>query len=330
MKKLIYIWAIIILLAPLATYAQFSCTGDTVLTTTPWKNNATPAPHLQSYCTSGNRTLQGYNDSNFNEFFCDSMNLPPLIDTNQPVAVHINTGVVQVTGAADVTTDSIVIGEMNAGGTAFSGPTAINSNLTAASANTTISMNLSAPIINNIANGDNVIDVVVQDDTEIISMRMQYCQLTPKAEISLGAGCPCKDGNLVSEKYGSIEGCQFCADDPILVSTAGTKNADSYFIGLTEFDLNQWQVTATIFPGTWICTNCAIPPYLLISDYLNGNSLVPGKVYKFRFAVGPQWDVDDVFFKIVPCAKKGIRLQKIPAKQTGPFIRKSNKPALIR
>lgn len=271
--------------------------------TTAWKNTLTLSTNMQNNCPPNRKN---YNDPTTNTHFCDSIALPPNVDVSQGIMLQINTGWVEdyPNSTSDVDSDNISAGKLNNSAYSFQTPAVSNSNLTGASANSIINLNLTPQILANVTGSDNMIDFRVQDDTEIVQARLQYCTLPPaKAEVELATSCGCEEVE-VDSKYGVQIVCEFCQNSPIVISTQGTVNADRYFVELSEVDMMNWQDVGTPFTSGWQCAppqTCNIPPFFLASDFLNGNQFQPGKIYKFKFAVGPNWDSDQIFFKIADC-----------------------------
>jgi len=280
---------------------EFTCRGKTVVKTLPIQTRKNESGRLLQYCSS--RLQKTYNVTPVyeNRFFCDSVTLPNDIDLNQHAHLDVLAGAVGVTGDRyDVTSDTITVGKINTSQTTFMQPNISDSNLTAATAFSTVSFNVSPSILSLVNSIDNKLDVVVQDDTEVQSLKFKYCSnLESKANIEISKKCDC-DERAVTSKYGGFKICHYCQNNPIVISTAGTENYDSYKIKLVEFDTDAWSTTQVIYEN-WECTssnNCQIPPFLLVSDYLNGTTLTLGKTYMLSVSVGPAWSSSNVFFKM--------------------------------
>jgi len=111
----------------------------------------------------------------------------------------------------------------------------------------------------------------------------------------------------LDSKYGPIEVAELCLVDDLLVDGSASCNEDRYFVELSEFDLMNWTDIDVLHSG-WVSGGQA-PNDIDITDFLpQGYQLRPNKVYKFRLAVGPQWDAVDIFFKVACCEREIIGL----------------------
>lgn len=109
--------------------------------------------------------------------------------------------------------------------------------------------------------------------------------------------------------YGPIDVYVLCLSDKLLVDGSASSCEDGYFVGLSEFDLMTWTDIGNPNPlfSDWISATGQAPNNIKIIDYLpQGYQLRPNKIYKFRLAVGPQWDATDIWFKIDCCSSGGV------------------------
>ncbi|WMN12237.1 T9SS type A sorting domain-containing protein [Marivirga salinae] len=109
----------------------------------------------------------------------------------------------------------------------------------------------------------------------------------------------------LNSMYGPIEVAELCLVDDLLVDGSASCSEDAYFVGLSEFDLMNWTDINVLHSG-WV-SNGQAPNDIDITDFLpQGYQLRPNKVYKFRLAVGPNWDAVDIFFKVACCQREII------------------------
>lgn len=115
----------------------------------------------------------------------------------------------------------------------------------------------------------------------------------------------------LNSKYGPQDVAELCLVDDLLVDASASCNADRYFVGLAEFDLMSWTDINVLHSG-WVSQGQA-PSNIDITDFLpQGYQLRPNKIYRFRLAVGPQWDAVDIFFTVTCCEREIIGVPSDP------------------
>ncbi|GAB5524840.1 MAG: hypothetical protein Roseis2KO_27120 [Roseivirga sp.] len=127
------------------------------------------------------------------------------------------------------------------------------------------------------------------------------CCPSPKAVASFVS-----PGQIVqmNSKYGPGDVAILCLSDDLLVDGSKSTCENSYFVGLSEFDLNSWTDVGNPSPlhSDWVSTTSGAPGNIRITDFLpQGYQLRPNIVYKFRLAVGTPWHSTDIFFMIDCC-----------------------------
>jgi hypothetical protein len=150
--------------------------------------------------------------------------------------------------------------------------------------------------------------------TDMSTIRKPYYQVFNCSECEIGsastASAEFRYPNQMLElnsMYGPIEVAEICLVDALLVDGSASCNEDRYFVGLSEFDLMNW-TDINVLHSDWVNSGQA-PNDIDITDFLpQGYQLRPDKVYKFRLAVGPQWDAVDIFFKVACCKREIIGL----------------------
>ncbi|WP_375579660.1 T9SS type A sorting domain-containing protein [Marivirga tractuosa] len=148
--------------------------------------------------------------------------------------------------------------------------------------------------------------------TNMHTIRKPYYQVFNCSECEIGssstAAAEFRYPNQMLElnsMYGPIEVAELCLVDDLLVDGTASCNEDRYFVGLSEFDLMNW-TDINVLHSAWVSYGQA-PNDIDITDFLpQGYQLRPNKVYKFRLAVGPDWDAVDIFFKVACCEREII------------------------
>jgi len=111
--------------------------------------------------------------------------------------------------------------------------------------------------------------------------------------------------NEYDSYYGPIKVTELCLIDDLLVDGSASTCEDRYFVGLSEFNLSTWTDT-NVLHSAWVSPLTQAPNNINIVDFLpQGYHLKPGKIYRFRLAVGNPWDSVDIFFE-VSCCKREI------------------------
>src|SRR5690554_394763 len=111
--------------------------------------------------------------------------------------------------------------------------------------------------------------------------------------------------NEYDSYYGPIKVTELCLIDDLLVDGSASTCEDRYFVGLSEFNLSTWTDT-NVLHSAWVAPLTQAPNNINIVDFLpQGYHLKPGKIYRFRLAVGNPWDSVDIFFE-VSCCKREI------------------------
>ncbi|MCO6173878.1 T9SS type A sorting domain-containing protein [Flavobacterium sp. NRK F10] len=114
----------------------------------------------------------------------------------------------------------------------------------------------------------------------------------------------------VSSLYGPLDVTELCLVDDLLVDGSASCNEDGYFVELSEFNPMAW--SEIVLYSDWVYPLTQAPNNINIVSFLpNGYHLRPGKIYKFKLAVGSPWDSVDIFFK-VNCCERDIILDPLP------------------
>jgi hypothetical protein len=112
--------------------------------------------------------------------------------------------------------------------------------------------------------------------------------------------CP-RGTEMVNSKYGDIEVTELCLLDQLLVDGSKSTCEDRYYVDIAEFDPVNWRDVNVLY-SNWVSTTNPAPNNIKITDFLpQGYQLRPGKIYRFRLAVGNPWHSKDIYFKIVCC-----------------------------
>jgi len=112
----------------------------------------------------------------------------------------------------------------------------------------------------------------------------------------------------VASLYGPIDVSVLCLSNDLLVDGSDSECEVSYFIELSEFNLNTW-VNSQVLHSGWVQPLAQAPSSIDITHFIpQGYQLRPGIVYKFRLAVGNPWDVTDIWFMIDCCSNDPVEL----------------------
>lgn len=283
------------------TQGDLNVVGPALETTV--KNTQTLSGNLSAYC-NGRPSTKSYNDNTVNSFFCDSIELPANIDINQGVLLNINTGRTQ----PGVGTDAASAGRMGASN-AYLAPAASTGNVTG---NTTVRLNLTPVIMSQVDQNpdgslNKVIDVIVQDDTEVLSTTIEYCAVPTPVVVLEFEGCHDKSIS-VDGPWGHHDVELFEQGDLVVFNTNGTQNEQGYHPILWELNKGAW--TSTGYTridewGGWECAACSVPQGLIANNYLpqgynSGQGFKKDTLYYFGLAVGPVWTSEGHYFYIAP------------------------------
>ena len=108
----------------------------------------------------------------------------------------------------------------------------------------------------------------------------------------------------VPSLYGPLDVTELCLVDDLFVDGSASCNEDSYFVELAEFNPTTW-TSVQVFHSNWVLPLTQAPNNINIVSFLpNGYHLRPGKIYRFRLAVGNPWNSVDIFFKVSCCERK--------------------------
>ncbi|WP_458627881.1 T9SS type A sorting domain-containing protein [Winogradskyella sp. PC D3.3] len=111
--------------------------------------------------------------------------------------------------------------------------------------------------------------------------------------------------NQYPSKYGPLDVTELCLVDNLLVDGSLSSCEDRYFVELSEFNPVSWSNTLVLH-SAWVTPLTQAPNNINIVDFLpSGYHLRPGKIYKFKLAVGLPWDSTEIFFE-VSCCKRDI------------------------
>jgi|SRR5690554_3607819 len=106
--------------------------------------------------------------------------------------------------------------------------------------------------------------------------------------------------------YGPIKITELCLIDDLLVDGSASGCETRYFVSLAEFNLATWTDTNLLHSG-WISPFTEAPNDINIVDFLpQGYHLRPGKIYRFKLAVGNPWDSVELFFEVTCCKREII------------------------
>ncbi|WP_165395954.1 T9SS type A sorting domain-containing protein [Flavobacterium sp. J27] len=131
--------------------------------------------------------------------------------------------------------------------------------------------------------------------TKTITVTISCCEPTAVAFVENIQGSKTHE-----TKYGPMEIPTVCLPN-VYVDGAFSQNENSYFVELAEFDLLSWS-DVTVFYSGWVPGGVTAPSHMDVNNLLGSSvSLVAGKVYRFRLAVGPTWHSTDVFFIPINC-----------------------------
>ncbi|WP_225036758.1 T9SS type A sorting domain-containing protein [Winogradskyella sp. SM1960] len=111
--------------------------------------------------------------------------------------------------------------------------------------------------------------------------------------------------NQYPSKYGPLDVTELCLVDNLLVDGSLSSCEDRYYVELTEFNPVSWTDTLVLH-SAWVTPITQAPNNINIVDFLPpGYHLRPGKIYKFKLAVGSPWDSTEIFFEVT-CCKRDI------------------------
>ena len=114
----------------------------------------------------------------------------------------------------------------------------------------------------------------------------------------------------VPSYYGTQDVTELCLVDDLLVDGSLSSCETGYFVGLAEFNLTTWTDINVLHSG-WVYPLTQAPNNINIVDFLpTGYHLRPGKIYRFRLAVGSPWHAVDIFFK-VSCCRRSIVIEEV-------------------
>jgi hypothetical protein len=115
--------------------------------------------------------------------------------------------------------------------------------------------------------------------------------------------------NQVPSKYGPLDVTELCLVDKLLVDGSLSSCETGYFVGLSEFNPATWTDTLLLH-SDWVTPLTQAPNNINIVSFLPlGYHLKPGKIYRFRLAVGSPWDAVDIFFEVSCCKRRIIVLE---------------------
>lgn len=116
--------------------------------------------------------------------------------------------------------------------------------------------------------------------------------------------------------YGPQDVAELCLVDELLVNGSASCNETGYFVEIAEFNLMTW-TNINVLYSNWVCTGCQAPNNIDITSFLpQGYQLRPGKVYRFRLAVGSPWHSVDIFFTIACCRRSIDHEEEFPDELT--------------
>src|SRR5690554_336948 len=112
--------------------------------------------------------------------------------------------------------------------------------------------------------------------------------------------------NEYDSYYGPMKVTELCLIDNLWVDGSASTCEDRYFVGLSEFNLSTW-TDINVLHSDWVSPLTQAPNNINIVDFLpQGYHLRPGKIYRFRLAVGNPWDAVDIFFEVTCCKREII------------------------
>lgn len=126
----------------------------------------------------------------------------------------------------------------------------------------------------------------------------------------------------VPSLYGPLDVTELCLVDDLLVDGSASCNESGYFVELAEFNPATW-TDIQVLHSNWILPLTQAPNNINIVSFLpNGYHLRPGKIYRFRLAVGNPWHSVDIFFKVSCCQRRiivedPVELDPVKGKTTG-------------
>ncbi len=125
----------------------------------------------------------------------------------------------------------------------------------------------------------------------------------------------------VPSYYGPLSVTELCLEDDLLVNGSLSSCETGYFVGLAEFDPLTWSDVNVLHSG-WVYPLTQAPNNINIVDFLpTGYHLRPGKIYRFKLAVGSPWDSVNIFFKVSCCHRKIVVVANPdPIKEKKSFI----------
>ena len=114
----------------------------------------------------------------------------------------------------------------------------------------------------------------------------------------------------VPSYYGTQDVTELCLVDDLLVDGSLSSCETGYFVELSEFNLTTW-TNVNILHSGWVYPLTQAPNDINIVDFLPaGYHLRPGKIYRFKLAVGSPWDSTYIFFK-VSCCRRSIVIEEV-------------------
>ncbi|MCX7547076.1 T9SS type A sorting domain-containing protein [Xanthomarina sp. F1114] len=112
--------------------------------------------------------------------------------------------------------------------------------------------------------------------------------------------------NEYQSYYGPIKITELCLIDDLLVDGSASGCETRYFVSLAEFDLGTW-TDINLLHSAWVSPFSEAPNDINIVDFLpQGYHLRPGKIYRFKLAVGNPWDSVELFFEVTCCKREII------------------------
>ncbi len=124
----------------------------------------------------------------------------------------------------------------------------------------------------------------------------------------------------VPSYYGDLDVTELCLEDDLLVNGSLSSCETGYFVELSEFDPLSWTDVNLLHSG-WVYPLTQAPNNINIVEFLpSGYHLRPGKIYRFKLAVGNPWDSVTIFFKVSCCHREIVVIDNPPTKEKNSIV----------
>lgn len=252
-----------------------------------------------------------------NGHLADSFGVSPLIvpaiaGQTAPARLTVTTGQFGPVDTVNIDNDTITVGTFSGAG--FIGArVSRNAPATGFNAATPQVLNVPAAVMNDVVargldsvRNNLILDMVVQDDTQVLSAELEYCVRAPVVEIDVLQCCMgIPEFEPATGPSNGFSVPRFYEGMPVTISV-DSQFSQGFFLSVDEVDENTfdfatgWTTIANAYSG-WVHTtsnrpaNDALPTGFVVQNYTS--SLAPG-FYQIGVATGPAWVIDHTLFYV--------------------------------